>query len=97
MLTFRVRFAILLGFSAFSLVFLCVGIRWHEYRAQAGIYARQETDHTFEAAHYARAARNPGYSPDAAAIAAEFRKLAAMHEKAALECARLREFYESCW
>src|SRR3954452_1223591 len=82
MLTFRVRsFVILLGFSAFTLVYMAVGIRWHVYRARAGEYARREVEHTFEAAHFARAARNPGYSEEEQARAAEYRRLADMHEK----------------
>jgi hypothetical protein len=98
MLSFRVRaFAILLGFSAFTLLYMAVGIRWHTYRARAGEYARREVEHTFEAADLLRAARNPGDSPEARARAAECRRFAAMHEKAARECTRLREFYEGCW
>jgi hypothetical protein len=98
MLTFRVRsFVILLGFSAFTLVYMAVGIRWHVYRARAGEYARREVEHTFEAANFARAARNAGYSDEEQARAAGYRKLAVMHEKAARECTQLREFYEACW
>src|SRR5947209_2021357 len=96
--TSRVRwFFVLLGFSAFTLLYMAVGIRWHVYRARAGEYARLETEHTFEAANYARAARNAGYSEEEQARAASYRKLAAMHEKAARECTQIREFYESCW
>ncbi|WP_435008521.1 hypothetical protein P12x_005728 [Tundrisphaera lichenicola] len=98
MLTFRVRaFAILLAFSAFALVYISVGIRWHTYRARAGLYARQEVEHTFQAANFARAARDPGDSPETQARAREYRRLAKMHEKAARECTELREFYEACW
>lgn len=98
MLTFRVRaFVVLLGFSAFALLYISVGIRWHSYRARAGEYARREVEHTFEAAHFARAARDPGDSPDARVRAVEYRRLAVMHEKAARECTELREFYEGCW
>jgi hypothetical protein len=98
MLTFRVRtFVILLGFSAFTLIYMAVGIRWHVYRARAGEYAQLEVDHTFKAANYARAARTSEYSDEGQARAAEYRRLAALHEKAALECTRLREFYEACW
>ncbi len=98
MLTFRVRtFAVILGFSAFALLYISVGIRWHSYRARAGEYARREVEHTFEAANFARAARNPGDSAEAEAKVSEYRKYAAMHEKAARECTRLREFYEGAW
>ncbi len=98
MLTFRVRwFAALLAFSAFTLLYISVGIRWHVYRAKAGYYARQEMEHTFEAANLTRAARASGYTDEARARAAGYRKLAEMHEKAALECTRLRELYENCW
>ena len=95
---FRVRvFFAILAFSAFTLLFMSVGIRWHVYRARASLYARQEVEHTFEAAHFARAARSSGGSEDDQAQAAGFRKLAAMHEKAARECTQLRELYESSW
>ena len=95
---FRVRiFFGMLAFAAFALVFCTVGIRWHLYRAQASIYAQREVDHTFEAAHYARAARVTGGSDEDQAQAAGFRKLAQMHEKAARECTQLRELYENSW
>ncbi len=95
---FRVRaFVAILAFAGFTLLYISVGIRWHTYRARASLYARQEVEHTFEAAHYARAARVSGGSEDARAEAAGYRKLAAMHEKAARECTRLRELYENCW
>jgi hypothetical protein len=95
---FRVRiFAGLLGFAAFLLVFFSVGIRWHVYRARASLYARQEVEHTFEAAHYAREAQITGSSEHEQAQAVGFRRLAQMHEKAARECTQLREFYESVW
>ena len=98
MLTFRVRtFLAILAFSAFTLAYMSVGIRWHVYRARASLYARQEVEHTFEAANLARAARNPGYSADSQARAVAYRKLAEMHEKAARECAHLRELYEKFW
>lgn len=98
MLTFRVRaFLAILAFSAFTLVFLSVGIRWHVYRARASLYARQEMEHTFEAANCAMAGRYPGASEESQARAAGFRKLAAMHQKAARECTQLRELYENCW
>ena len=44
--------------SAFTLIYMAVGIRWHVYRARAGEYAQMEVEHTFEAANFARAARN---------------------------------------
>ena len=98
MLTFRVRiFLAILAYSAFALVFLSVGIRWHIYRARASLYARQEMEHTFEAANCARAARYPGASAESQARAFGYRKLAEMHEKAARECTQLRELYENCW
>ena len=98
MLTFRVRwFVAALAFLAFALLYVSIGIRWHVYRARASLYARQEMEHTFEAANLARAARSPGNSDDGRARAAGYRKLAEMHEKAALECTRLRELYEKCW
>jgi hypothetical protein len=96
MLTFRTRtFLAILAFSAFTLVYISVGIRWHTYRARASYYAREEMEHTFEAAHYARAARNSGDTDEAQAIG--YRKLAEMHERAARENSRLRELYENCW
>ncbi len=98
MLTFRTNlFLALVGFLVFSLGFVSVGIRWHTYSARASLYAQQEVEHTFEAARYARAARDRGDSPEADARAREFKKLADLHEKAALENTRLRKFYESCW
>jgi hypothetical protein len=96
--TFRVRvFLAILAFSAFTLVYVSVGIRWHIYRARASLYARQEVEHTFEAANFARAARTSGGSEEDQAQAAEFRKLAEMHVKAARECTQLRELYEKHW
>ena len=98
MLTFRVRtFLAILAFSAFALLYLSVGIRWHVYRARASLYARQEVEHTFEAANFARAARYPRHSAESQAKALECRKLAELHQKAARECTRLRELYEKCW
>jgi hypothetical protein len=95
---FRVRlFFGMVGFAAFALVFCSVGIRWHVYRAQASIYARRELEHTFEALHYARAARMTGGSDEDQAQAASYRNLARMHEKAARECTRFRELYENSW
>ena len=96
--TFHVRaFLAILAFSGFSLVFLSVGIRWHTYRARASLYARQEMEHTFEAANCVMAARNVGASDDSQARALGYRRLAAMHEKAARECTQLRELYEKSW
>ena len=98
MLTFRLRtFLAILAFSAFALTFLSVGLRWHTYRARASLYARQEVEHTFEAADFARAARTQTASEEDQAIALGYRRLAAMHEKAALECTKLRELYEGAW
>ena len=98
MLTFRMRtFLALLAFLIFGLSFVTIGIRWHMYRAKAGIYAEQEMEHTFEAANLNRAARYPGYTPDASTRAARYRAMAATHIRAAEECARLRELYETCW
>ena len=95
---FRVRvFLAILAFAMFTLLYISVGIRWHVYRARASLYARQEVEHTFEAAHFARAARTSGGSEDDQAEAAEFRRLAEMHKKAARECTQLRELYESSW
>lgn len=95
---FRVRvFLFILAYSAFALMFISVGLRWHTYRARASLYAQQEVEHTFKAAHFAQAARSPGGSDDDREQAEGFRKLAEMHEKAARECTRLREFYENCW
>ena len=95
---FRVRvFFGMLAFAAFTLMFLSVGIRWHVYRARASLYARQEVEHTFEAANFARAARATGGSDEEHSQAAGYRKLAEMHEKAARECTQLRELYENSW
>ncbi len=98
MLTFRTRlFLGLLAFVGFTLVSVSVGIRWHVYRANASKYARQEVEHTFDAAHFIRAANNPGDSADAPEKALGYRKLANMHARAAREAAHLREFYERSW
>jgi hypothetical protein len=98
MLTFHTRaFVAIVAFSAFALAYISVGLRWHTYRARASFYARQEMEHTFEAAHYARAARDRGGSDKSQAQAIGYRKLAEMHQKAARENARLRELYENCW
>jgi hypothetical protein len=98
MLTFPTRtFVALLAFSLFTLLYISVGIRWHTYRAYASKYARQEVEHTFEAAHYARAARITGNSEEAQAQANRYRGLARQHERAARENSQLREFYEKCW
>ncbi len=98
MLTFRVRwFAAILAFAIFALGYLSVGVRWHTHRARASAYAVREVEHTFEAANYERAARNPGYSDDAPQRADSYRRFAEMHAKAARECARLRELYEQAW
>jgi hypothetical protein len=95
---FRVRaFLVILAFSAFTLVFWSVIFRWHIHRARAAVYARQEVEHTFEAANFAMAARSVESSDDGRAEAAQYLKLAEMHGKAARECSRLREFYERCW
>jgi hypothetical protein len=98
MLTFPVRtFVAMVGFLIFTLLFVSVGIRWHTYRARASLYARQEVEHTFEAARYARAAGDRGSTAESEGRARLYRKIAEMHEKAALENLRLRKFYESCW
>ena len=96
--TFRPRlFLAILGFATFTLLFLSVGIRWHVYRARASLYARQELDHTFEAAHFTRAALASGDAEDSRGEAASFRRLAQMHQRAARECTQLRELYERSW
>ena len=98
MLTFRLRaFVILIAYAIFALLFIAVGIRWHVYRARASLYARQEMEHTFEAANLARAARDPGTSVESIARAKELRLLAEIHERAAIENARIRRLYESFW
>ncbi len=98
MLTFRTHvFLILVGLMVFTLGFVSVGIRWHTYSARASLYAQREVEHTFEAARFARAARDRGDSPEGEARARECRKLAELHEKAANENTKLRKFYESCW
>ncbi len=96
--TFRVRwFVALVAFGAFALGYISVGIRWHTYRARANLYSAREVEHTFEAANFLRAARNPGYAEDAPKRAESYRKLAEMHTRAAEECAQLREIYERAW
>ncbi len=98
MLTSRTRvFLGILAFAACTLVGVSVGFRWHVYRAYASKYARQEVEHTFDAAHFLRAASNPGYAPDAPEKALSYRRQADMHAKAAREAAQLREFYERSW
>jgi len=97
-LTFSMRtYAAALGFLAFALIYVAVGIRWHTYRARASLYAQQEMESTFKAADYRRAARNPGLSDDAPRRAVEYRRLADMHAKAAEECGRLKDLYEQAW
>jgi hypothetical protein len=98
MLTFRTNlFLALIGFMVFTLGFVSVGIRWHTYSARASLYAKQEVEHTFEAARFARAARDRGDSPESEAKATKCRQLAEHHEREALKNTRLREFYEKCW
>ena len=97
-LTFNFRaYAVALGFLAFALVYVAIGIRWHTYRARASLYAQQEMESTFKAADYRRAARNPGLTDDAPRRAMEYRRLADMHAKAAEECGRLKDLYEQAW
>jgi hypothetical protein len=96
--TFRVRlFLAILAYALFALIFISVGIRWHVYRARASLYARQEVEHTFEAANFARAARTIGPSDDEQDLAEGYRQRASMHARAARECTQLREFYEKSW
>ncbi len=98
MLPFRTHlFLILVGFLIFTLGFVSVGIRWHTHSAKASMYAKREVEHTFEAARFARAARDRGDSAETEARAKEYRRMAELHERAALENSRLRSFYESCW
>ncbi len=98
MLPFRTHlFLALVGLLIFTLGFVSVGIRWHTYSARAALYAEREVEHTFAAARYARAARDRGTSPESEARALECKKLAEIHNRAALENTRLREFYERCW
>jgi hypothetical protein len=98
MLTFRTNvFLVMVGFVLFTLGFVSVGIRWHTYSARAAFYAKYEVEHTFEAARFARAGRDRGDTPESEARAIECRKLAELHEKAARENTRLRQFYENCW
>ena len=96
--TFSLRFfAAALGFLAFALVYVTLGLRWHTNRAQASLYAQQEIESTFKAAEYKRAALNPGHSDDSPRRAVEYRRLAEMHAKAADECRRLKELHEQAW
>lgn len=98
LLTFNLRlYAALLGFLAFGLFYVAIGIRWHTYRAQAAHYARREMEATLQADAYLRASRSPGASEDAARKAAEYRRLHKMFARAAAECTELREFYERAW
>ena len=100
--TFRVRaFLALLAFSLFTLIYVSVGIRWHTYRARASLYAREEMEHTFEAAHYAPSAAQdhqpPRGRPGLTGPRLHRQARQPMHEKAARECTQLREFYEKSW
>ena len=98
MLTFHIRgFMILVAFCAVVLAGVTVGIRWTFYRVEGAMYARQETEHTFEAASFRRAARQAQADPDRVDKVDALRRLAREHDKAARECARLREHYETCW
>ena len=97
-LTFNLRmYVALLGFLAFALLYVAVGIRWHTYRARASLYAQQEMKATFQADAYLRLARNPGFTADAPQKAVEYRRLHKMYAKVAAECTRLRELYEQAW
>ena len=97
-LTFRLRtYVALLGFLAFALLYVSLGIRWHTYRAHAAVHAQREMESTFKAAEYLRAARNPGFAADAPIRVREYRRLADMHTKAAEEATQLRKFYEEAW
>ena len=86
-----------LGFLVFALLYVSIGIRWHTYRARASLYAQREMESTFEAAHYRRAALNPGLSEAAQRKTQEYRRLAEMHARTAEECGRLRQLYEEAW
>jgi hypothetical protein len=98
MLPFRTNvFLALIGLLVFTVLYVSIGIRWHTYRARASVHAQQEVEHTFEAARYARAARDRGDSPESEARARQCQKLADLHQKAAQENTKLREFYEKCW
>ena len=97
-LPFRTHlFLALVGFMAFTLVFVSVGIRWHTYAATAAMYAREEMEHTFEAADYARAAQDRGDTPESEARALECRRLARYHQQLAAKNAKLRELYQRSW
>lgn len=86
-----------LGFLAFALLYVSVGIRWHTYRARANLYAREEMELIFQAADYKRAANNPGLTEESIQRAQKYRRLAEMCTKAAEERTRLRELYEAAW
>ena len=87
----------LLGFLAFGLVYVTIGIRWHTYRARAADYARRELEATMQADAYRRAARNPGSTDADRLRAAEYRRLHRMYARVAEECTQLREVYEKAW
>ena len=97
-LTFSLRgFACALGFLAFALLYVAIGIRWHTSRARASLHAQQEMESTFKAADYRRAAMSPGTAADAPHRVLEYRRLAAMHDKVANEARQLKELYERAW
>ncbi|WP_435018328.1 hypothetical protein TA3x_000292 [Tundrisphaera sp. TA3] len=98
MLTFHIRsFMILIAFCAVVLAGATVGMRWAFNRAEGAMYAQREMEHTFEAANFRHAARQAQADPNGVGKIAGFKQLARQHEKAARECARLRELYESRW
>lgn len=96
--TFHLRsFMILIGFCAVVLAGTTVMMRWVFLRAEGAIYARQETEHAFEAASFRRAARQAQADPDMLDRVAEFKRLARRHDEQARKCAQLREYYETHW
>lgn len=90
-------FFLVLGLAAFTAIYIAVGIRWHTYRARAALYAQREVQHTFDAEHYRRAALQPAPDDESRNKVLRYRQIAEKHERAAQECGRLRELYESIW
>lgn len=98
MLTFHVRsFMILVLFCAVVLGGVTVMMRWVFLRAEGAIYARQETEHAFEAASFRRAARQAQADPARVGQVAQLKQYARQHDALARDCARLREYYENHW
>ena len=96
---FRVRaFLAILAFAIFTLLYISVGIR---ARLPGPSVALRPSRRSSIPSRRPTSLEPPGpqadRSPDSEPGAAEFRRLAEMHEKAARECTQLRKLYENSW